>query len=383
MKCRKITAVLLAGCVLLLLTGCGSKNKEIYEQAAADLANGHYEDAISGYEQVISGEEYLPEAYRGQGIAYYEAGEYVKASDAFEKALRQEDTGKAFQKDVLLYQAAACYKEGMFEMAWEACQKALELKEDAQVRLLRGKVALARDDYEEAAACFDAAYEEEATFDMAVWIYNAYLERDMEADGTAYLERFLEKKPRKAEDYCSRGEIYYYMQDYEHARTELAEAVDQGSDDAKLLLGKVYLALKDTANARIMYQEYVDVESKAALGYNGLALCAIGDGDYTAALDYVQKGLRAAETEELQELMYNEAVIYEKKLDFATALEKFKEYLNLYPNDEAAEREYHFLMSRMGGQAAGITQDDGDEAQKLEPVPDAGDMEMLGEADGS
>ncbi|MGI6068897.1 MAG: tetratricopeptide repeat protein [Blautia sp.] len=385
MKDRKITAALLAGCVLLLLAGCGSKSKELYEQASADLEKGHYEDAISSYEEVISGEEYLPEAYRGQGIAYYETGEYVKASEAFANALKQEDTGKAFQRDVLLYQAASCYKEGMYDNAWNACQKALELKEDAAGLLMNGKIALARDDYEGASQSFDAAYEEESTFDMALWIYQAYLDRDMEADGTTYLERVLENKPRNAEDYCSRGKAYYYMQDYENAKAELLEAVDEGSEEGKLLLGKVYLAMKDTANARMMYQSYVDVESKAAQGYNGLALCSISDGDYDAALDYVQKGLRAAQTEEVQELMYNEAVIYEKKLDFHTAYQKFAEYLKLYPNDEAAVKEHQFLKSRTGTLAAETEQESVETGEDLNPqeaVPDSSDMELLGEAEG-
>lgn len=380
MKYRKITAALLAGCALLLLAGCGSKSKELYEQASADLEKGHYEDAIAGYEEVITEEAYLAEAYRGQGIAYYETGEYVKASEAFANALKQEGTGKAFQKDVLLYQAASCYKEGMYDNAWDASVAALELKEDAEALLMNGRIALARDDYDSASESFDAAYEEEPTFDMALWIYQAYLDRDMEADGTAYLERVLEKKPKKAEDYCSRGKVYYYMQDYENARAELLEAVDEGSEEAKLLLGKVYLAMNDTANARAMYQSYVDVETKAAQGYNGLALCSIADEDYDAALDYVQKGLRAAQTEEVRELMYNEAVIYEKKLDFQTAYEKFAEYLKLYPDDEAAVKEYQFLKSRTGA-PDGETTETGGETDPAEPVPDSSDMELLG--DGS
>ena len=47
---------------------------------------------------------------------------------------------------------------------------------------------MAMDSYEEASANFEQAYGEDATYDRAIQIYGAYLNRDMEADGTRYLE---------------------------------------------------------------------------------------------------------------------------------------------------------------------------------------------------
>ena len=41
-----------------------------------------------------------------------------------------------------------------------------------------------------------------------------------EADGTRYLEAALTREPKSAQDYCDRGRVYYYMEDYENAQKE-------------------------------------------------------------------------------------------------------------------------------------------------------------------
>ena len=185
---------------------------------------------------------------------------------------------------------------------------------------------------------------------MAIEIYEAYLEKDMEADGTRYLETALKTEAKTADDYCDRGKAYYYMQDYSNAKKELTEAVNKKSTEGILLLGMVYKAQGDTANARAMYQQYIETEgSSPAKGYNGLALCDIDDGNYDNALADITNGLADASTEEMQDLLYNEVVVYEKKLDFATALSKIQEYLKMFPDDENASKELIFLQSRNGG----------------------------------
>ncbi len=66
------------------------------------------------------------------------------------------------------------------------------------------------------------------------------------------------------------------------------------------------------------------------------------DGDYDSALDNITKGLPTATADEMQSLLFNEIVAYEKKLDFATALHKAQEYLDIYPEDKAAEKRAGF-----------------------------------------
>ena len=87
----------------------------------------------------------------------------------------------------------------------------------------------------------------------------------------------------------------------------------------------------------------------SAKGYNGLALCDISDGDYDSALQNISQGLGDATSDEMRDLLFNEIVVYEKKLDFATALSKIQEYLKMFPDDENASKELIFLQSRNGG----------------------------------
>ena len=133
---------------------------------------------------------------------------------------------------------------------------------DAETYYLTGCVALAMDSYDEASSNFTEAYGEDATYDRAIQIYEAYLDKDMEADGTRYLEAALKTEAKNAEDYCNRGKVYYYMEDYSNAQKELTEAVNQKSTEGMLLLGMVYRAQGDTSNARSMYQQYVSADDQ-------------------------------------------------------------------------------------------------------------------------
>lgn len=339
---------------ITLFAGCGGEKQKIYEQAGKDLEQGSYEYALQGYEASVKNEVKLPHSYRGAGIANLRLGNYEAAVECFTNALNSENIGKALRKDVLSYRATASYKAGAYEDAMADCQTLSEDGAlDADGYFLTGKVALAMDSYEEAASNFQQAYVEESTYDMAIRIYQAYIEKDMEADGTRYLEAALKTEPKDVQDYCDRGRVYYYMEDYANAQKELIEAANQESTEAVLLLGMVYLAQNDVSNARAMYQEYVSKEGASAKGYNGLALCDIQEGNYSEALANITNGLPSATTEEMQSLLFNEIVVYEKMLDFSTALQKAKEYLEMFPEDEAAAKELAFLKTRTRNGAAG------------------------------
>ena len=137
------------------------------------------------------------------------------------------------------------------------------------------------------------------------------------------------------------------MEDYSNAKKELLEASKKDNTEALLLLGMVYLAQDDVDNAKAMYTQYISAAGDSAKGYNGLALCDIRNGDYDSALDNITKGLPTATTDEMQSLLFNEVVAYEKKLDFQTALQKAQEYLELYPEDKTVKKELAFLKTRV------------------------------------
>ncbi|MGN8632333.1 tetratricopeptide repeat protein [Blautia sp. HCP3S3_G3] len=349
MKNKRVSWIFAACAGMFLLAGCGGENQEIFRQAEKDMEQGSYEYARQGFETSVSNGWKMAESYRGAGICSMRLGNYEDAIAYFTNALNCEKVSKSLAKDVLSYRAAASLQAGLLDDAMADCQTlSEEYTMDAETYFLTGEVALTMDSYDEAASNFQKSYEEDTTYDRAIEIYESYLEQDMEADGTKYLEAALETEPKDAEDYCDRGRVYYYMEDYEQARKELIEASNQGDTEALLYLGMVYQAQKDISNARSMYQDYISKGDSPAKGYNGLALCDIAEGNYGDALTEISNGLPLSTTEEMQDLLYNEIVIYEKQLDFSTALQKAKEYLEIFPEDGNMEREMKFLQSRVG-----------------------------------
>lgn len=354
MRNKKIICLLAAGLGALLLIGCGGENQKTYEQANADLEEANYDYALNEYQACISAGYKLAQSYRGSGIVKLRTGDYQGAIDDLTNALNDEKTGKSDRKDLLEYRAAAELKAELYDQAMADCQTLAEdYSLNANDYYLTGCVALAMDSYDEASSNFSEAYGSDSTYEMAIQIYEAYLGQDMEADGTRYLEAALKTEAKTADDYCERGKVYYYMDDYENARTELTTAADKGSTEATLILGMVYMAQGDTSNARSFYQQYIDADGDdPAKGYNGLALCDISDGDYDSALQNISQGLGDATSDEMRDLLFNEIVVYEKKLDFSTALSKAQEYVQTFKDDDAAAKELTFLQSRVGNQAA-------------------------------
>ena len=345
MKAGKYVPLLLAAVVIF--TGCGSRQKENYKEAELNLEKGHYEEALEGFQQAVSDDVNIMESWRGEGIALLKLNRYEEAIQAFETALAQEKGSKGIRRDIWLYKATAEYKNGDPQTALTSVQSAAELDGDEQCYLLMGKLYLELAQYDEADAVFGQVLDKNKSYESYVDIYQMYVQQDMSADGEVYLKEALKLKGKEKEDYYQRGRIYFFMGDTDSAKKELTEAVNRKYPDAVLFLGKIYLSDKDTANARAMYQQYMEMqEENQALGYNGLALCDIAEGNYSSALEQIQKGLEVAQKSDVQELLYNEIVIYEKMLDFNTAKTKMASYMELYPDDVDAQKENQFLQYR-------------------------------------
>lgn len=332
---------------VLLLTGCGGSESNYYEEGTALLEQGNYEEAADVFEQAVKAEERLPESYRGLGICQLKMEDEAAAIAAFSRSLNELDnTNVEFETDVMYYLAEARKDYGEYEKAAQVYTDMLKLQEDPEVYFLRGSVYLKLGDGEKAAADFDAATDDSRDYNMYLDIWEEYQGNGQDMEGEAYLEKALEIKPKEAADYGLRGRVYYEMKDYDGAREELTTAINEGDDEAVLMLGKVYLAMEDPASARGMYQEYLKEGGSEAKAYNGLALCDIYEKKYDDALANIESGLAAKDAEEEQSLLFNEIVAYEYKLDFETAKTKMSAYLEKYPDDEEALRENEFLSSR-------------------------------------
>ncbi len=345
-KTCRISALVLLSSLMLSLSGC-EEPSEAFLQAGRDLEQGSYEYALKGYEECCD-EGVLPVmSARGAGIACLRMGNYEDAVLWFTRSLNGEKVDKPTRRDLLYYRATAYLKDNQFDNAMADCQSLLvDYGENAETCFLTGAVALAMDAYDEASDSFDLAYSHDEGYDMAIRIYQQYIERGMEADGTRFLETSLQNNPETAEDYCDRGRVYYYMEDYAAAAEELTSAVNAGSTEGLLLLGMVYNAQHLSSKARAMYQQYLEDGGSAAKAFDGLALCDMEESSFDSALDNIQKGKPYASTEELQSLLFNEIIVYEKKLDFEKAESLAQDYVTMFPEDAQAAKELDFLKSR-------------------------------------
>lgn len=348
----KKRSLILALVLCMAVAGCQKKDDTPtkVETGMSEIENQYYDKALEDFQAAIAegDEDELLMAYRGAGMAYLGLSQYDMAIASFDEALkRTNDKMPDTKKDILYYKATAQYKAGDYDSAVAVCNEILGIKGEADAYYLRGASYLAGQEQERAKMDFDAAASlAPKDYDLLLNIYQCYEEQKLSATGDEYLQKALAIEASQTKDYYNRGRIYYYLGNYDSARSELTKPVEEKDAQSLLLMGQVYMGLEDTAHAKSMYQQYIETHGESPEAYNGLALAEMADGNNDAALDYIAKGLALDGESGKQELYFNEIVAYENKKDFETAKVKAEIYTQTYPGDEQGKKEYGFLSTR-------------------------------------
>lgn len=299
-------------------------------------------------------------AYRQIGINAMESGDYAGAVDAFNSALGQ-CIGKITENelDICYYKAAAQYASGDSEGAVSTYTAIIDYdKKAADAYYLRGCVYLKQGNTESAVSDFDAAVQYNSDdYELYVNIYENLLAYDMTEKGEEYLNKAFDIKGNSAEDYAWRGRIYYYLGQYDNAMTELNSALDKESVIANLYIAQVYEAQSDSENAEVYYQNYVNSGAADSEAMNSLGEIEMAKGNYSGALTYLQQGIAMENVTNRRELMQNLIICYEYTFDFNSAWNIVQEYVQAYPDDASAQREYIFLKNRVDASTAEISGD--------------------------
>lgn len=289
------------------------------------------------------------ELARDEGISFMDMEEYEDAIASFENAYALcDDKMPKTRADILLYEAACQFRMEDYESVKNTCTKVLELLENADAYYMRGASFLKLGDMDAARADFDAAsLMTPEDYGLFLNIYMQYEAQDLSAVGDEYLQKALQMDGTEMEDYYQKGNIYFYLGDYVRAQELLARPADAKHKKAMMLMGNVYLKLNDPSHARNIFQQYLEEYGDDAQAYNGIVLCELADGSYDAAISAAATGL-ALECDDSvkRDLMYNRIVAYEKKYDFETAAELAKQFLEQFPKDAEAQKEYDFLITR-------------------------------------
>ena len=289
------------------------------------------------------------EAYRQIGINNLEQGKYDDAVDAFQKALDQSlATIGAEELDICYYKAQAQYMAGDTKGALETYTALIDYdKKNADAYYLRGSLYLLEGEDKKALADYASAVEnDDANYDLYIQAYSDLTDAGFSDEAKQYLEDAVQVPGKGAQDYAMRGKAYALLGEYDKAAEQLDKAVELKSDDAILYRAQVYEATGDSDKAQSLYEEYVKTneDNPAALGSLGSML--LEAGKYEDALNYIQTALASEDVEDEQNLRRNEILAYEYKGDFASAKEKMASYVEDYPEDETAAREYQFLQTR-------------------------------------
>lgn len=350
MKSTKVKMILMSLAILGAgFTGCGAvAEEEVMLTAVQQIENFEYETALATLEAAAEAGEDKQMIARNKGIALAGLTRYEEAAACYLEALSYSDLFvEEIDYDLNYYLADAYEKMGDSARAKEVYSAILALEpEEVNALFLRGRLYLKDGQHELAMADFTKTVElDKEGYDLRIEIAGLLSEAGYTDEGMAYLQQFLAENEKKLSDY-DKGRIYYYMGDYENAKTFLESAKAEESDDVILLLGKSYEQLGDYNYATSVYKNYLDEHTEAAEIYNQLGLCKMKSGEYAEALSAFRSAANVENSGMSQSLEFNQIVAYEYTGNFKQAAVLMEDYLKKYPEDEEAKREYEFLKTR-------------------------------------
>ena len=346
----KLKIILPLICILSAssMLGCNGKEESAYYQGVAAVENGDYATAETLFDQVVSSGQNVKLAYRGEGIAYLADGNYVKAIDLLTNALH-ESNGLIENADIdtAYYLAVAQYKAGQIDEAVKTLDSIVAIRPSSDTAFyLRGKIKLLKNDKVGAMADYDKVVELlPDNYEHYIRICEDLREAGFKDEGNNYINKAISLGGKMSDGV--RGQLEYYQGNFTQARNSLENAKKgKDSETVTLFLGRTYEALGDVDYAINIYQEAINSYPTSGRLYNQLASTKMSQGDYQGAIDVIEQGIENGNGDSLQNLMYTRIVAYEYLCDFKTATGYMEEYINQYPGDASAEREYIFLKSR-------------------------------------
>lgn len=146
---------------------------------------------------------------------------------------------------------------------------------------------------------------------------------------------------------CYMAESYYQLEQYDKAEKIYDQLLKDSEKEKKyyLLKGRCYQAEEEYGKAVQILETGYDKTGDSEF-IKQISDIYLEQEEYEKALAYVDKGIKAG-GDSKKELMYQKVIIYEKSQDYQAAYDAVKEYCELFPNDDDAEKEMVFLSTRI------------------------------------
>ena len=286
---------------------------------------------------------------RDEGVEALDSGDYDNAIDLFNQALGKS-IGKVtdLEIDINYYKAAAQFKAGYFEDAAKTYTYLIKYdKDNYEAYFLRGSIYADEGEIGEAITDYDAAVAiDEKNYLLYIQIYENLNALGYTDQGLVYLNDALQVTDKSANGKYYKGRIYYLLGQTSEATSNLQAAVDKEIIEAKLYLAKIYQDAGEYDKAQALLTEYAESDEVTSDALATLGDIELAGGNYENALGYYQAGLTLDSIDNMPALMKGQVAALEKLDRYSEAKDILTQYLEIYPDDEEAEKELIFLQTR-------------------------------------
>lgn len=286
---------------------------------------------------------------RQKGITLMENGKYEDALVVFQEALDLSlgEVGEE-EMDICFYKAEAQYMLGDAEGAMATYTAIVDFNENAKAYFLRGNLYYSLGEEEKALKDYAAAIEKDKKdYELYIGVYEALTAHGKEKEAQDYLNQALEIGGNSSYDKMQKGRINFLLGENQTALTLLEEAAKGKEKQAFYYLAEIYSLMGDEESSQSNMNAYM--ESGVADSYSlfQIANDELGKGNYDMAIECLTSALELETVPNKQIIMKTLVIAYEHNRDFESAKELMAEYIDAYPEDEDAKREFTFLETRI------------------------------------
>lgn len=303
---------------------------------------------VSSLCTACSGREENQLSYRQKGISLMENGKYEEALVEFQNALDLSlgEIGEE-EVDICFYKAEAQYYLGDVEGAMHTYSSIIDFNEDAKAYFLRGNLYYSLGEEARALADYESAIENDnKDYDLYIGVYEALSAHGKDKEAQDCLNEALDINGNTAFDKMQKGRIHFLLGETDTAISLMEEAIKGKEEEAYYYLAEIQEALGNTQEAQDNIAAYIESDDVDSYNLFHVANDQLGKGNYEMAIQCLNQALELKSVPNKQMIMKTLVIAYEHNRDFEAAKKLMTEYIEAYPDDEEAKREFTFLETR-------------------------------------